>query len=244
LEKTAVEKEEIVREIRRTAEENGGRPLGWRRFETETGISYSDWCGKHWVRWSDAVRDAGFGPNQFVSAYEDGELLEKLAELARELGHLPVDGEMRLKARGNSDFPSTKTFRRLGAKAAIVTRLREHCLTRGEYSDVVQMCDAYTPAERVASEEEDSPRATTGFVYLMKSGRFYKIGHSDAPGRRRYDLAIKLPEKVELIHKIPTEAPEAAERFWHERFKKKRKGGEWFALSAADVKAFRRCRSM
>jgi hypothetical protein len=78
----------------------------------------------------------------------------------------------------------------------------------------------------------------------MKSGRFFKIGHSDAPGRRQYDLAIQLPEKVELIHNIPTEAPEAAERFWHERFKEERKGGEWFALTAADVKAFRRCRSM
>jgi hypothetical protein len=47
-----------------------------------------------------------------------------------------------------------------------------------------------------------------------------------------------------MIHKIPTEAPEAAEVFWHERFRAKRKGGEWFALSPADVKTFRRCKSM
>ncbi|MGO8751365.1 MAG: GIY-YIG nuclease family protein [Thermoguttaceae bacterium] len=57
-------------------------------------------------------------------------------------------------------------------------------------------------------------------------------------------LAIQLPEKIDLIHKIPTGAPEAAERFWHERFKAKRKGGEWFALNTTDVKAFRRCKSM
>jgi hypothetical protein len=49
---------------------------------------------------------------------------------------------------------------------------------------------------------------------------------------------------LELIYKIPTEAPEAAERFWHERFKAKRKRGEWFALNAADVKTFKRCKSM
>ena len=84
----------------------------------------------------------------------------------------------------------------------------------------------------------------TGFVYLVKSGQFYKIGHSAAPGRRQYDLAIQLPEKVELIHKIPTACAEAAERFWHERFKSKRKGGEWFAVCATDVKTFKRCKSI
>jgi hypothetical protein len=239
-----VEKERILREIKRTAEENGGKPFGWRRFESETGISHSDWHGKHWARWSDAVREAGFDPNQFTSAYDAEELLEKLAQLARELGHLPVEGELRMKARSDSDFPHNRPFRRLGGKAEIIRRLREHCLNRGEYDDVVRMCDEYSSRKRAVPEEAGDQDAKIGFVYLMKSGRFYKIGHSDAPGRRQYDLTIQLPEKVELVHKIPTEAPEAAERYWHERFKAKRKGGEWFDLSAAEVKTFRRCRSM
>lgn len=239
-----MEKEHILREIKRTAEENGSRPLGHMRFASETGISYGDWRGKHWARWGDALREAGFDANQFATAYNDGDLLERIAQLARELGHLPVEPELRMKARGDSDFPSHGAFRRLGGKAEIVRRLHEHCLVHGEYDDVVRMCEGYAPRKQTAPEDPRDRDVRNGFVYLMKSGRFYKIGHSDAPGRRQYDLAIQLPEKVELIHKIPTEAPEAAERYWHERFQARRKGGEWFALTAVDIKTFRRCKSM
>ena len=75
---TAMDKAHIIREIRRTAEANGGVGLGWRRFEEETGIRYYDWYGKFWTRWSDAVREAGFEPNRMSEAYDDGFLLEKL----------------------------------------------------------------------------------------------------------------------------------------------------------------------
>ena len=57
-------KEHIIGEIRRTANANGGVPLGWRRFEEETGIKYHDWYGKFWASWGDAVREAGFEPNR------------------------------------------------------------------------------------------------------------------------------------------------------------------------------------
>ena len=53
-----------------------------------------------------------------------------------------------------------------------------------------------------------------------------------------------IPEKLELIHKIKTDDPSGIERYWHHRFKEKRKGGEWFDLSASDVKAFKRRKTM
>jgi hypothetical protein len=45
-----VTKEHILKEIKRTALENGGKPLGKKKFETETGIRESDWSGIYWVR--------------------------------------------------------------------------------------------------------------------------------------------------------------------------------------------------
>ena len=49
--------------------------------------------------------------------------------------------------------------------------------------------------------------ARHGFVYLLKSGRHYKIGHTLDVGRRRYDLAIRLPEPVTEEHVIRTDDP-------------------------------------
>jgi hypothetical protein len=56
-------KRHIIEEIKRTVAANDGRPLGHRKFSTETGIQYADWYGKHWAIWSDALREAGFGSN-------------------------------------------------------------------------------------------------------------------------------------------------------------------------------------
>lgn len=57
-------KHHILDEIRRTAATNGDRPLGRDRFERETGIKMSEWEGRYWARWNDAVREAGLSPNE------------------------------------------------------------------------------------------------------------------------------------------------------------------------------------
>jgi len=87
-----MDKSYILQEIRRTADENGGRPLGSRRFTAETGIKESDWQ-EHWVRWNDAIRETGLAPNQLNQALDTYELLEKFAMLALELDRLPTKGE-------------------------------------------------------------------------------------------------------------------------------------------------------
>jgi hypothetical protein len=79
-----VEKQHILDEIRRSAKANGGNPLGVRAFRTETGIKESDWSGKFWVRWSDALIEAGLTPNQWQGAYGDEVLIAKLVSLTRE----------------------------------------------------------------------------------------------------------------------------------------------------------------
>jgi hypothetical protein len=72
-------KEHILSEIRRTAAANGDVPLGvHHRFFAETGIKESDWRGKFWVRWSDAVKEAGFQPNELTAARTNEDLLDHL----------------------------------------------------------------------------------------------------------------------------------------------------------------------
>ena len=83
-----------------------------------------------------------------------------------------------------------------------------------------------------------------GFVYLIKSGRYYKIGRSNAASRREYELALQMPEKAIKLHEIRTDDPPGIEAYWHNRFAAKRRGGEWFDLDAADVNAFKRRKFM
>jgi len=79
-----------------------------------------------------------------------------------------------------------------------------------------------------------------GFVYLMKSGRFYKIGRSTCAEKRAYEVQLVLPEELTLVHKIKTDDPVGIEAYWHSRFADRRLRGEWFDLKADDVRAFRR----
>jgi hypothetical protein len=236
-------KAQILEEIRRTAAENDGVPLGRQAFRSETGIRNCDWCGKYWAVWSDALREAGFPPNEMNRAYDKSLLLEKYAALARELGQLPSADHLRLKRRSDPEFPSHNVFTRFGSKSALVKKLLDYCRSREGYDDVIRMCEEHVaPARNSADEESHARPATDGFVYLFKSGRFYKIGKSNAVGRREYEIGIKLPEDLKKIHEIRTDDPSGIEAYWHKRFEAKRVKGEWFKLSAADVAAFKRRR--
>lgn len=231
-------KEHILEQIRVLATANAGRPPGSQRFLTETGIRDHEW-GRYWARWGDALIEAGFNPNEWVQELPDEDLLEKLAVFARELGRFPVVREMALRARQDPVFPSTAPFRRFGGQASLATRLREYSIAKG-YDDVASFCKLFpsgTPKVPVASLPE---QFATGFVYLFKSGRHYKIGRTNSLGRRQSELAIKIPVPPKAIHSIETDDAVGVEAYWHKRFADKRGEGEWFELSAEDVRAFKR----
>jgi len=239
-------KQHIIDEIKRTAEINGGVPLGRDRFFAETGIHQNDWYGKYWARWSDAVIEAGYSPNKMQGAYENDWIIEKMILLIRELGKYPMSGEFRLKAKQDSSFPSHEVFRRIGKKSELARKILDYCIDRNGFEDVIAICH---PIASAAEEESDTQTRgtenyTDGYVYLLKSGRNYKIGKTNALGRREYELAIQLPEKATTVHSIKTDDPAGIESYWHNRFKDRWKNGEWFELTADDVKAFKRRKFM
>ena len=236
----------ILDELKRTALESGGAPLGRRAFVRETGIRVSDWEGKHWARWGDALLEAGFSPNEMKTAYAEETLLSSYAHFTRELGRLPVSQELRLKARSDKTFPSNNTFARFGPKRDLVQRLMLFCQETSGFDDVLALCienaGARPSGERTGATQASEERL--GFVYLIRSGRFYKIGKSNAAGRRVRELAIQLPEKATTVHVIRTDDPSGIEDYWHRRFTLKRKNGEWFDLTASDVQLFKRRKFM
>lgn len=243
-----MEKQHILEEIKRTAGANGGKALGKMNFLRATGIKDTDWRGKHWARWGDAVREAGFEPNEKTTAFDEILLIEKVICLIRELGRFPVESELRLKSRADPSFPCSTTIAvRLGSKRQQVATIQKYCDARPGYEDVLTHCIEATrerPTESNTGEEDGESEGNPGFVYLMKSGRHYKIGRSNAAGRREYELAIQLPERAVTVHVIRTDDPVGIEEYWHKRFGEKRKNGEWFDLSSTDVSAFKRRKFM
>lgn len=239
-----MKKEHILQEIKRTAETNGGTPLGRGRFSKDTGIRTADWLGKFWARWGDAVREAGYTPNQLQAPYEESFLIEKYIELTRFLGRIPAHGDVLLKATTDGSFPNAKTFEKFGSKASLIRKLAEYCRTREGYEDIVLLCEGHVSRVISAKDGPTSADGDLGFVYLMKSGKFYKVGRSNAAGRREYELAVQLPEKLKTAHVIRTDDPPGIEAYWHNRFAGKRKNGEWFDLDASDVSAFKRRKFM
>jgi hypothetical protein len=237
-----MDKAQIISEIQRTAKANGGVALGFRRFEEETGISRYDWYGKFWARWGDAVREAGFEPNRLSEAYAEGFLLEKLVLLTRSLGHVPTLDDLLLVTRNDSTFPSEKVFRRLGSKPQRASRVVAFCETNAGNDDVAILWRQVASTESPQTEEAASAAPVVGYVYLLKHGsrREYKIGRTINPLRREGEIGIQLPEKVRPVHYIETDDPAGIESYWHARFAGKRKEGEWFVLTAEDVRAFKR----
>jgi len=242
-----MKREFILAEIRRTAEANGGVAPGKLRFFTETGIKEADWSGKHWARWSDALREAGLQPNDLQRSYTDEHVLGHYASLLMAMDRIPTVPDLKLQARRDSSFPSHNTFARFGPKAALLARVHAYCRARPELTRAADLTLTYAEHDQPLPDEPPSPLPSDesfGTVYLIKSAGFYKIGRTNALGRREREITLQLPERSKTVHSIQTDDPVGIEAYWHRRFEAKRKNGEWFDLSASEIAAFRRRKFM
>lgn len=232
-------RERIINEIKRLAEKNEGKAPGKTQFHQETGIAESDWYGKLWLRWNDAVADAGLVPNKKQGRLSSDHVLDKYAEVCRHYGKAPSSAELRFYARETPSFISHNTFaKHFGNKDGIIAALRDRAIERGE-DDLVAILPELI-ASQASKYGTTSAKTPDGWVYLLRSGAHFKIGRSDELEKRVKQISIALPEKVELVHAIKTDDPPGIEAYWHRRFADQRANGEWFKLSTADVRAFKR----
>jgi hypothetical protein len=235
-------KRAILKEIKRVASENGGRPPGEDRFARESGIRKHDWFPHVWLRWSEALKEAGFSPNEFGRRFHDDAVIKRYIGLIRELQRIPIYGEIRRKRKEDESFPGYETFGRFGGKNELVDAAARFCREHPGNDDVLAIYEEYMQSKSVGAvgiEKSAKKTIATGFVYLMKSGRHYKIGRTNAIGRRERELATKIPVPPKTIHSIETLDPVGVEVYWHKRFAEKRGEGEWFELSQDDVKEFK-----
>jgi hypothetical protein len=237
-------RQQIVAEIKRIALDNGGQAPGRQAFERTTGVKMSEWYPHIWLRWGDALAEAGYAPNLLQTKASDEFLIEKYIGFARELGRFPVAGEIRRKARADESFPSHSVFSRFGGKDKLLEAVAAHCRKTSGLEDVLGLCAERETksAHTIAAKRGSEAKIVTEFVYLMKSGPHYKIGRTNSVGRRGSELAVKIPVPPKTIHSIETDDPIGVESYWHKRFADKRGEGEWFLLTQEDVKAFKRWR--
>lgn len=232
-------RDRILNEIKRLAAERDGIAPGKQMFQRETGITESEWYGKLWLRWNDAIIEAGLTPNEKQERISSELVLDKYAEVCRHYGKAPSSAELRYYARSAPDFVSHNTFnKRFGSKTGIIVALRERALERNEDDILAIIPNLNFPKSQ--STEKSLNSYTDGWVYLLKSGTHFKVGRSDELEKRIKQISIALPDKVELIHAIKTDDPSGIEAYWHRRFAAQRANGEWFKLSSSDVQAFKR----
>lgn len=234
-------REEIVGEYKRLR--NGiNRPPDARTFYRETPISRrTAEAAFGSMAFSKIQREAGDEPRQFVTpGRSHDEFFSIYGRAVRELMVIPTEAEW--NHRRIKPTPSGYA-KKLGLRWSELPRaFLDWASDKPDWEDVVRICDTCCPYQDSISGEPSA--VACGYVYLIKSGRFYKIGRTNSPGRRGYELDLQLPEEPKTIHVIKTDDPVGIEAYWHNRFKAKRKRGEFFELDVNDVTAFKRWESI
>lgn len=96
-----------------------------------------------------------------------------------------------------------------------------------------------TPQKSPSASAPHQSSKSTGIIYLLQAGPFYKIGKTKNFDQRLKQIKLQLPYPVTVIHTIAARDISASEIFWHRKFAHQRTNGEWFTLNDAEVAEFK-----
>jgi hypothetical protein len=91
--------------------------------------------------------------------------------------------------------------------------------------------------ERLAEGDDRTP--SPGYVYVIKGNGLYKIGRTTQLAKRLTHFSTLFPVPITLVTAIPTDDPVSLEKRLQNQFSERRRSGEWFALSEADLDRIR-----
>jgi hypothetical protein len=234
-----MDKLQVIRRLTQLAGERGGH-ISFRAFGEATGLSDRWLRDQPWFQgWNALLTEAGLATKSFkVDRTPPTTIAEAVAGLIIRSGKWPTEDELRRERARNSTFPSAtliSTMRRSGALARLIVELGA---LQPAFSAAAEIAAKH---EVPAPDEANLDEKIKGYVYMLRSGRSYKIGKSIDPSRRFREVRLELPDETSQVHAIATDDPSGIEAYWHQRFASKRvRNTEFFSLTAEDVRAFKR----
>jgi len=231
-----VGKEDILSAIKAYAASHDR--IGKAAFLKETGIS-GYLINKHWGGggWNKAVKEAGLPTKVFARPRTGVEqILECVSQLILALNKWPAQTDLIHARASSATFPDPSVVLRYMKDGSLAAKLIEYCSGKMELTTVLEIA-----RQHVVPVVTDDGAKIKGHVYLMRTGRRYKIGRTNDPVRRHREVSLLLPDPTTVVHTIKTDDPPGIEVYWLERFKEKRvRDTEFFDLDAKDVRAFKR----
>jgi len=234
-------KDEIVKRIRELAAERGGH-VGFDVFVSETDIK-DKWLRRQewWTGWNNLLSEIGLETREFsVPRTPDSRIAEAVAMVIERDERWPTEDDLVRERKRDPSFPSLGVIRRLrksGALAKLIVALGE---TSEQFFKASMIAKKHLPSEVDDIDAQPNDRVK-GYVYMLRSGRSYKIGKSNDPSRRYREVRLELPDETHQVHTIPTDDPTGIEVYWRRRFAEKQiRNTEFFTLDANDVQAFKR----
>ena len=178
----------------------------------------------------------------------DQDIREQLAAFIITLGYFPVRDEINMQAKVAVGFPVWQTVKkRYGGMPQTAAALLEYGRITANTA-LIKLCEARLEREALKPKHNaNSPSQVavkTGFVYLKYSPslRLYKIRKANDADKRGAGISLLLPEDLVRKHEIRTDCPYILEKYWENRFRAKKKQGEWYDLTSADISSFKKRR--
>ena len=140
-----------------------------------------------------------------------------------------------IKRREDATFPPKSAFRRWGNGEAVRAKVAAYC---EDQPDLAKALEVLATHATVPEQPPDS--LAKGFVYLLRSGKSYKLGRTNAVGRRLRELSIQLPQRPDTVPITETDDPEGIDNIGIDALQKSGRVGSG---SCSRLKTFARSKS-